>query len=877
MSEAEAAFTEALKCLSEPLDDEKINVKFIAPESGSYGPWILCIEDHMRPPTKSVLLSELVRGKHKYAYEVLGDDEKWLIPFFDWEEYRDCEELVTRDKWRVWEKCIARIKEKFGDNCNIVGLDACGKKGVSHIISFHAFVRGAGAYKCGKDMMRAGIVPDGFDQSVYKGPGSRQLFRMAGMSKAGEDRPFRYVVNRGGGGWDSVDVWELEPEQRKKVIMSTLVQYSEGEEHIEVESIQHISAPVSISGEGTVMGVNGLALGSDIVVTKESVKELCVLAGWFTEVDRGFEKWRDEMWLLQNTADDFGMADELDELMIEVSAVHPTKHSDGSVESIKRVTKNRSTQVERKNLGQLRKDVLTRDEEGYFRWLAKFKKPTVVEQKDRDPMMFSDHNTFVGKRISLQTAEAWLNDCIVMVMNGGDPYFLTRNRRICEHNNRKYDAWMHAKQDKMLGCLNVGVFIRNPNYNPDLPSGESNLEFKFTTFGNGSMATGQGFLSSYIYNRQLNWVDHEDFIPYLDRRIPDVNIERAVRDKRLFNKFRGYPIAETQFKDEGPQFLGSAWHRHLVNDICHGDETEWKHLEASIADMIQRPYRVPNVAHVFQSDQGTGKRHFFDFMSDMLGAAHVMYIEDMGNYMQKFNEDQSMAILKVFEEVKGKGDSYVNNDRLKCDITKTVIRIEIKNGAILNMRHCSRYWFFTNHRDTLHVEASDRRLVYHSISNEHANDWDYFEPIVDELRNVDYIRACFEYFAELPYEEKLVMNAITTDYKNEQKLDSLSLPLSFVREFMEDGMIEGFNVMERDGDKVNSVAFFEMFGRWCVTNRHTQCSLKAFYKSVALVGISSKNGRINGGDPEKIVTLNNQSVRNGFSHYLKMPGFEWRE
>ncbi len=273
---ADAIAAEVLKCLSEPICED---ATFVAPESElkSYGPWIMCIEDHIRPPTKNVMLSELVKGKHKYAYEVLGSEEKWLIPFFDWEEYRDCEESVARDKWRVWEKCISRIKEKFGENVNIIGLDACGKKGVSHIISFHAFVRGAGAYKCGKDMMRAGIVPEGFDQSVYKELGSRQLFRMAGMSKAGENRPFRYVVNRDEGGWDSVDVWELEPEQRKKVLMSTLIQYSEGEKHIEVEAKQ-ASPPVSISENGAAVGVNGLELGSDIVVTKESVRVLCVLA-----------------------------------------------------------------------------------------------------------------------------------------------------------------------------------------------------------------------------------------------------------------------------------------------------------------------------------------------------------------------------------------------------------------------------------------------------------------------------------------------------------------------------------------------------------------------------------------------------------------------
>src|SRR5207253_1527294 len=91
-------------------------------------------------------------------------------------------------------------------------------------------------------------------------------------------------------------------------------------------------------------------------------------------------------------------------------------------------------------------------------------------------------------------------------------------------------------------------------------------------------------------------------------------------------------------------------------------------------------YRISNVAHVFQGRQGTGKSLMHKFMSELLGAAHTMLITDMGICTQKFNEDQGLAILKVFEEVRGKGDQFINNDRLKADITKLITRVDIKNG-----------------------------------------------------------------------------------------------------------------------------------------------------------------------------------------------------
>lgn len=473
---AEEAMVNALKMLSKPIDDEQVEVKYVDPEmSGdAYGPWIMCIEDHMRPPTKCVLLSELVRGKHKYAYEVLGHGgETWLIPFFDWEEYRDSEEEMVNDKWHVWEKCIARIRKKFGENVNIIGLDACGKKDTSYIISFHVFVRGAGAYKCGKDMIRANIIPEGFDQSIYKEEGSRQLFRMVGMSKAGENRPFRYIVNTVGGGWDSVDVWGLEIEQRKKVIMASLIQYSEGESHVEVKIERQQQAPVLVTEDMAAVGANGMVLGSDILVTKESVRELCMLAGWFTEVNRGFERWRDEMWLLQNTADDFDLDDELDDLMIEVSAVCATKHDDGSVESIKRVTMNRSTQVERKNLGQLRAEVKTMNPDGYFEWAAKWSNAKKLDVAGGDPRKVTILNLVNTELTDADVAEqmingGWVDDYLwipdqgksgtIMKWNGviwetGSPSIL--NSQICQtlYNALESHVKKEFNPDRPFACL----------------------------------------------------------------------------------------------------------------------------------------------------------------------------------------------------------------------------------------------------------------------------------------------------------------------------------------------------------------------------------------------------------------------------------------
>ncbi len=64
-----------------PFDEEK-----------DYGPSIVCVEGHA-PPHHRVMLSQLVRNRHKYVHEVFGYEGQWLKPYYDYESYWD-------SKWR---------------------------------------------------------------------------------------------------------------------------------------------------------------------------------------------------------------------------------------------------------------------------------------------------------------------------------------------------------------------------------------------------------------------------------------------------------------------------------------------------------------------------------------------------------------------------------------------------------------------------------------------------------------------------------------------------------------------------------------------------------------------------------------------------------
>jgi phage/plasmid-associated DNA primase len=138
--------------------------------------------------------------KDHTGYEVLYGA---VIPYYDWEKYYDTEEIQQ-------EKLSSDIRESYdminstynGDNghCEILSFMSCGyddnKKKYKN--SFHYRVRGAGYHKCGADLLSSnpGLFDKegGFDKSVYKQVGKRQLLRLPYCSKSGQDRQLKRVL-----------------------------------------------------------------------------------------------------------------------------------------------------------------------------------------------------------------------------------------------------------------------------------------------------------------------------------------------------------------------------------------------------------------------------------------------------------------------------------------------------------------------------------------------------------------------------------------------------------------------------------------------------------------------------------------------------------
>ena len=196
------------------------------------------------------------------------------------------------------QRCIAELTELNGQLKNIVVLDSCGyKKDSGPQLSWHFILPGKGSYDSPADVKRAGLIPFRkdeprvWDQGVFPELGSQRLMRTLGANKPGENRPFLMLVD---GKLQSLEeLYSMGEDVALLFFKMALIQNVEGETHFAVEKKEDyvIETKMNCKGEIVALGANGEAFGSDIKITKDDIRPLCVMAGWFQEFDRDRERW----------------------------------------------------------------------------------------------------------------------------------------------------------------------------------------------------------------------------------------------------------------------------------------------------------------------------------------------------------------------------------------------------------------------------------------------------------------------------------------------------------------------------------------------------------------------------------------------------------
>jgi hypothetical protein len=506
---------------------------------------------------------------------------------------------------------------------------------------------------------------------------------------------------------------------------------------------------------------------------------------------------------------------------------------------------------------------------------------------------FADFRTLVKKKtVYEEWVSEWINNAFQIIENNGKVYYLTKNNKVevyADKTTEIRDIWKPTKPDDIEKSLRVKCNVINmlqdfeftKKYKAMTAKEKKELDysrseitaltqpFLYTTLGASNARLGEGYLSFITENRAIESYNETDFFPYLKAKGEPPLVD-------AFNLFTGFPLENVSIENTNDEFINSKFYKHLKTDFFSDNEGELKHFLDHVADIIQDPAQIKTTSHLFYSQQGCGKGLLYKFMCKMLGIANSISIINTDVYFDSnFNSDASNKLLKVFEEVSEKGSAFKNHNRLKGEQASENERIEPKGIDSFYNRHCARFWYFTNNENALYIENDDRRHTLHRVKNTHANNYEYFKPMWEEIKNITFLKSAFDFFADREYEEKNVMNAFTTDYKKEQKTANLSNGIKFFIRMIEDDY-----KLEDVEHRIQSSDIKDKYKVYC-EDQGIKYQFKALNTQIKKIGIKEPiklsvviDGDANLSQRKYCYIINTRKIQNDMSDFLKDPEYK---
>lgn len=160
------------------------------------------------------------------------------------------------------------------------------------------------------------------------------------------------------------------------------------------------------------------------------------------------------------------------------------------------------------------------------------------------------------------------------------------------------------------------------------------------------------------------------------------------------------------------------------------DEYERNAVLNYLAHLVQRPEEKIHFALVIRGEQGTGKSAIGELMLRIIGRSNVTKPSN-DELLEKWTGWQEGAQLAVVEELMTLGRLEITN-RLKPLITDPTLRIQEKYQTTYTIDNRLNLLCFTNHRDAVRIEESDRRWFI-IFSPAKARDHGYYKRLFGHM------------------------------------------------------------------------------------------------------------------------------------------------
>jgi hypothetical protein len=319
------------------------------------------------------------------------------------------------------------------------------------------------------------------------------------------------------------------------------------------------------------------------------------------------------------------------------------------------------------------------------------------------------------------------------------------------------------------------------------------------------------FSIRYLENNKIQKISVEEFLSLYSDKYSAIVCKLnplSVRQKE-FNIWTGFqaqrvPITNSIGLQTMLEFIKIVW--------ANNNDEHYKYMMSWIAGLVKNIDGINEIALAMISPQGCGKNTLIDFMSFVLKERQILSTIGIGSITQKHNKAIENKRLVVINEMSSTKEDFKSNfDKMKSFITDKMISIEPKGVDSYNIQNIGNYILFTNHRDAIVVEESDRRYAIFEMSKAKINNEAYFKNIRDTCFNQEVANEFYSYL--LDYDCVSLRKIPDTEIRNEMKLMSRSNALKFLAAIKESPQ-EIFG----DETEIKATEFYNQYQIWCRDN-----------------------------------------------------------
>ena len=178
-----------------------------------------------------------------------------------------------------------------------------------------------------------------------------------------------------------------------------------------------------------------------------------------------------------------------------------------------------------------------------------------------------------------------------------------------------------------------------------------------------------------------------------------------------FNTWTGFQAQRVVPQPENQD--GVEMMKSFIMDVwANKDVISYNYIISWFAGLVTNLTGINRVALAMVSKQGYGKNTLYEFMEFILRKRNMISVTGIEQVTGKFNRCLENKRLVNVNEMSSVGSQWLANfDKIKANITDTTITIEPKGVDTYETNNIGNYILFTNHRDAIRVEASDRRYA----------------------------------------------------------------------------------------------------------------------------------------------------------------------